>query len=44
MMDENSSRVRTVHFNTATMEIRCTCKKFDFCGYLCFHAIRILSV
>ncbi|MBA0832409.1 hypothetical protein Goarm_016801, partial [Gossypium armourianum] len=44
MMDENSSRVRTVHFNTTTMEIRCTCKKFNFCGYLCSHAIRILSV
>ncbi|TYI56341.1 hypothetical protein E1A91_D11G202600v1 [Gossypium mustelinum] len=44
MMDENSSRVRTVHFNTTTMEIRCTCKMFNFCGYLCSHAIRILSI
>ncbi|MBA0866762.1 hypothetical protein Goshw_024222, partial [Gossypium schwendimanii] len=44
MMDENSSRVRTVHFNTITMEIHCTCKKFDFCSYLCSHALRILSV
>ncbi|MBA0722058.1 hypothetical protein Golax_009540 [Gossypium laxum] len=44
MMDENSSRVRIVHFNTITMEIHCTCKKFDFCSYLCSHALRILSV
>ncbi|KAL4313259.1 hypothetical protein GQ457_01G027040 [Hibiscus cannabinus] len=44
MMDENSSRVRTVQFNATTMEIHCTCKKFDFCGYLCSHALRILSV
>ncbi|MBA0845013.1 hypothetical protein Goarm_023029 [Gossypium armourianum] len=34
MMDENSSRVRTVHFNRATMEIHCTCKKYVFCGYM----------
>ncbi|MBA0816319.1 hypothetical protein Gohar_000997, partial [Gossypium harknessii] len=44
MMDEKSSRVRIVHFNTATIEIHCTCKKFAFCGYLCSHALRILSV
>ncbi|KAG8483117.1 hypothetical protein CXB51_022035 [Gossypium anomalum] len=44
MMDEKSSRVRTVHFNTTTMEIHCTCKKFAFCGCLCFHALRIPSV
>ncbi|KAH1032152.1 hypothetical protein J1N35_044326 [Gossypium stocksii] len=44
MMDEKSSRVRIVHFNIATIEIHCTCKKFSFCGYLCSHALRILSV
>ncbi|KAK8695043.1 hypothetical protein V6N13_072585 [Hibiscus sabdariffa] len=44
MMDETSSRVPTVQFNIATMEIQCTCKKFESYGYLCSHALRILNV
>ncbi|KAL4318884.1 hypothetical protein GQ457_18G012060 [Hibiscus cannabinus] len=44
IMDENSSRIRTVQFNTTTMEIHRTCKKFEFCGYLCSHVLWILSV
>ncbi|MBA0668220.1 hypothetical protein Goklo_001155 [Gossypium klotzschianum] len=42
MIDERSSKVRMIHFHIATMEIHCTCKKFDFRGYLCSHALRIL--
>ncbi|XVF57931.1 hypothetical protein PTKIN_Ptkin07bG0022000 [Pterospermum kingtungense] len=44
MMEENSSRIHTVQFNTSTLEIQCSCKKFEFLGYLCSHALRILSV
>ncbi|XVF65608.1 hypothetical protein PTKIN_Ptkin09bG0262600 [Pterospermum kingtungense] len=44
MMEENSSRIRTVQFNTSTLEIHCSCKKFEFSGYLCSHALRVLSV
>ncbi|KAL4282845.1 hypothetical protein GQ457_16G015180 [Hibiscus cannabinus] len=43
-MEETISRIRTVTFDISTMEINCTCKKFDFCQYLCSHALRILSV
>ncbi|KAL4348614.1 hypothetical protein GQ457_17G007120 [Hibiscus cannabinus] len=43
-MEENISRIRTITFDTSTMEINFTSKKFDFCQYLCSHALRILSV
>ena len=44
MMEENSSRLWTVQFNTSIMEIHCTCKKFEFLSYLCSHVFKIPSI
>ncbi|KAL4304329.1 hypothetical protein GQ457_10G016650 [Hibiscus cannabinus] len=44
LLEENISKEQIVKFDTFTMEIHCSCKKFDFCGYLCSRALRILSV
>ncbi|XVF88566.1 hypothetical protein PTKIN_Ptkin19aG0060900 [Pterospermum kingtungense] len=44
VMKENSSRLRTFQFNTFTLEIHCSCKKFEYLGCLCSHYLRILSV
>ncbi|XVF72228.1 hypothetical protein PTKIN_Ptkin12aG0103200 [Pterospermum kingtungense] len=44
VMKENSSRLRTVQFNTSTLEIHCSCKMFESLGYLCSHFLWILSV
>ncbi|XP_057984751.1 protein FAR1-RELATED SEQUENCE 5-like [Hevea brasiliensis] len=39
-----NSRTRTVHFNASTMDISCTCKKFQSMGLLCSHALKIFIV
>ncbi|WCJ23459.1 FAR1-related sequence 5 [Euphorbia peplus] len=37
-------KTRTVVFNADTLDISCTCKKFESMGMLCSDALRILSV
>ncbi|XP_065871093.1 protein FAR1-RELATED SEQUENCE 5-like [Euphorbia lathyris] len=41
---EVDSRVRIVHFNTSTMTISCSCKKFESKGFVCCHILRVLSI
>ncbi|OMO54372.1 Zinc finger, PMZ-type [Corchorus capsularis] len=44
VVGNDNSRIRKVYFDTSTLEISCSCKKFEGIGYLCSHALRILSV
>ena len=42
--ESEKSRIRTVIFNASTMDISCSCKKFESMGLLCSHALKILVV
>lgn len=42
VISHESDQVRTLVFDTATLEIKCSCKKFESTGILCSHALLIL--
>ncbi|XP_055960968.1 protein FAR1-RELATED SEQUENCE 5-like [Mercurialis annua] len=39
-----NSRTRIVQFNMETLEINCSCKKFEAMGILCSHALRVYII
>ncbi|XP_055960536.1 protein FAR1-RELATED SEQUENCE 5-like [Mercurialis annua] len=41
-MQGKDSRIRVVFFNMTSMELHCSCKKFETLGLLCSHALAIL--
>jgi hypothetical protein len=43
-MQGRGSRVCTVHLNMSTMELSCSCSKFETMGLLCPHALKALSI
>jgi hypothetical protein len=43
-MQGRGSRVCTVHFNMPTMQLSCSCSKFETMGLLCPHALKALSI
>jgi len=43
-MQGRGSRVCTVRLNMSTMEISCSCSKFETMGLLCSHALKALTI
>lgn len=43
-MQGRGSRVCTVHLNLSTMQLTCSCSKFETMGLLCPHALKALSI
>lgn len=43
-MQGRGSRVCTVHFDMMTMQLNCSCSKFETMGLLCPHALKALSI
>ncbi|KAL5211835.1 hypothetical protein ABZP36_022682 [Zizania latifolia] len=43
-MQGRGSRVCTVHFDMTTMQLNCSCSKFETMGLLCPHALKALSI
>ncbi|KAJ1279460.1 hypothetical protein BS78_04G158700 [Paspalum vaginatum] len=43
-MQGRGSRVCTVHFNIPTMQLSCSCSKFETMGLLCPHALKALTI
>ncbi|XP_030940024.1 protein FAR1-RELATED SEQUENCE 5-like [Quercus lobata] len=42
--EEDSERVRIVHFDHFNSNISCSCKKFESLGILCCHALRVFNL
>ncbi|KAG8376005.1 hypothetical protein BUALT_Bualt09G0018000 [Buddleja alternifolia] len=36
-------RVRTIVFDKSSQELKCSCKKFEYSGILCAHALKVLD-
>ena len=42
--EEDSERVRIIHFDYFNCNISCSCKKFESLGILCCHALRVFNL
>ena len=42
--EEDSERVRIIHFDNFNCNISCSCKKFESLGILCCHALRVFNL
>ncbi|XP_051114539.1 protein FAR1-RELATED SEQUENCE 5-like [Andrographis paniculata] len=43
VISHETDQIRTLVFDTATLEIKCSCKKFESMGILCLHALLVLT-
>ncbi|KAI3462516.1 hypothetical protein Pfo_019179 [Paulownia fortunei] len=43
VISHETNRVKNLVFDTATMEVKCSCKKFESTGILCSHALLVFT-